>query len=106
MAEGELGARRHTSYLVNCASSHVACCISSYVNCVLTADCAMQCRSPVSQLQLGGYGLAFVGVCWYNYQKLQGMKAAASVAPPKEQEPLMANIKGPGGVATHHHGRT
>lgn len=26
------------------------------------------CRSPVTKTQLGGYGLAFCGVCYYNYK--------------------------------------
>jgi hypothetical protein len=34
------------------------------------------CRSPITSLQLGGYAVAFLGVCWYNYQKIQQMKAA------------------------------
>ncbi|PNH09408.1 putative sugar phosphate/phosphate translocator [Tetrabaena socialis] len=34
-------------------------------------------RSPVATLQLCGYGVAFAGVCWYNYQKLQGVRAPA-----------------------------
>jgi hypothetical protein len=28
-------------------------------------------RSPVTATQLWGYGLAFVGVCVYNYRKVQ-----------------------------------
>jgi len=28
-------------------------------------------RSPVTPTQLGGYGLAFLGVCVYNYRKVQ-----------------------------------
>eukprot|EP00891_Asterochloris_glomerata_P000641 jgi/Astpho2/641/Aster-04482 len=31
-------------------------------------------KSPVTSINLGGYGIAFGGVCWYNYRKLQGMK--------------------------------
>lgn len=29
----------------------------------------------VTSINLGGYLIAFGGVCWYNYQKLQSMKA-------------------------------
>lgn len=29
--------------------------------------------SPIAQLSLAGYALAFGGVCYYNYRKLQGM---------------------------------
>lgn len=32
-------------------------------------------QSPITALQLAGYGVAFVGVCWYNQQKM------ATVAP-------------------------
>ena len=37
-------------------------------------------RSPVTPTQLFGYGLAFLGVCWYNYRKVQAMKQAAAGA--------------------------
>lgn len=26
-------------------------------------------RAPISELQIAGYGVALVGVCWYHYQK-------------------------------------
>ena len=29
------------------------------------------CSSPVTTIQLLGYGVAFGGVCWYNYLKYQ-----------------------------------
>ena len=29
----------------------------------------------VTSVNLGGYLIAFGGVCWYNYKKLQAMKA-------------------------------
>ncbi len=32
----------------------------------------------MTSVQLGGYAVAFLGVCWYNYQKIQQMKAAHS----------------------------
>lgn len=35
----------------------------------------MMFKSPVAQIQLAGYFLAFLGVCWYNYQKIQAAKA-------------------------------
>ena len=35
-------------------------------------------HAEVTRVNLGGYLLAFGGVCWYNYQKLQGIK----VTPP------------------------
>ena len=31
-------------------------------------------HAEVTRINLGGYLLAFGGVCWYNYQKLQGIK--------------------------------
>ena len=51
----------------------------------------------VTAINLGGYLIAFLGVCWYNYKKLQGMKArqaaAASAAQAKgevsEENPLL-----------------
>ena len=37
----------------------------------------------MTSLNLQGYALAFLAVCWYNYQKLRGMQQApASVAAP------------------------
>ena len=32
-------------------------------------------HAKVSALNLGGYLVAFGGVCWYNYQKFQAMQA-------------------------------
>ncbi len=32
--------------------------------------------SPITSMQLVGYGLALVGVCWYNYSKIQAAQAA------------------------------
>ena len=34
----------------------------------------------VTAINLGGYLVAFLGVCWYNYKKLQGMKAKQAAA--------------------------
>lgn len=36
--------------------------------------------SPVSGLQLFGYGIAFAGVMYYNYQKIQAMKQSQTGA--------------------------
>ena len=36
--------------------------------------------SPVTPLNLGGYFIAFLAVCMYNYRKLQSMKKAAPVS--------------------------
>ena len=35
-------------------------------------------NSPVSQLNLGGYLIAFIAVLWYNYTKLRDIKRASS----------------------------
>ncbi|GFR41360.1 hypothetical protein Agub_g2043 [Astrephomene gubernaculifera] len=42
--------------------------------------------SPVTSLQLCGYGVAFLGVCWYNYQKLQGARQQPAPARPLDVE--------------------
>ncbi|GAB4819493.1 hypothetical protein N2152v2_006539 [Parachlorella kessleri] len=52
-------------------------------------------KSAVTQLNLFGYGIAFLAVCWYNFQKLQQMKASAAQQQPvpvKDEEavPLKA----------------
>ncbi|KAG7667588.1 hypothetical protein Ndes2526B_g03594 [Nannochloris sp. 'desiccata'] len=39
-------------------------------------------HSAVSSLNLFGYLIAFLAVCWYNYQKLQGMKGGGSPTRP------------------------
>ena len=42
-------------------------------------------HSKVTPLNLQGYGIAFAGVCWYNWTKLQGMKKAeGAVADPRK----------------------
>lgn len=41
-------------------------------------------RSPVTQTQLFGYGIAFVGVCVYNYKKVQAMKQAQTGKTPEK----------------------
>lgn len=52
-------------------------------------DNEMYCRSQVSAINLFGYLIAFLGVCWYNYKKLQAVSfysdfspAFASLIPP------------------------
>ena len=44
----------------------------------------------LSSIGLGGYGLAFSGVCWYNYTKIKAMKAKqeAQQQQPAEMESL------------------
>lgn len=37
-------------------------------------------RAPVTPLNLAGYSIAFGAVCWYNYSKLQSMKAQQSTS--------------------------
>ncbi|KAG2455118.1 hypothetical protein HYH02_000938 [Chlamydomonas schloesseri] len=49
-------------------------------------------KSPVGQLQLLGYGVAFLGVCWYNYQKLQSARPPVPTTksiPDLEKAPLL-----------------
>ncbi len=47
-------------------------------------------RSVVTRTQLGGYGLAFAGVMYYNYQKIQQMKqSATAVEKAPEKKPLL-----------------
>ena len=53
-------------------------------------------HSPITGIQLGGYGMAFLGVCWYNYLKSQ---PAAPVKKPEvddaAKEPLLdSNLQG------------
>jgi hypothetical protein len=52
----------------------------------------------VTSTQLAGYGLAFAGVCYYNYRKIQAMKLPSTAtlkAPEKgdkaEEEGLLNN---------------
>eukprot|EP00898_Chlorokybus_atmophyticus_P005223 jgi/Chlat1/5701/Chrsp38S00428 len=42
---------------------------------LLIALSSLLFAAPVSALNLAGYFLAFLAVCWYNYAKLQQMKA-------------------------------
>ncbi len=47
-------------------------------------------RSPVTRTQLFGYGLAFLGVMYYNYAKVEQMKASAAAAQKApEKQPLV-----------------
>lgn len=43
-------------------------------------------KSPVSPLNLFGYAIAFAAVCWYNLQKLAGIRAAIEEPKPIELE--------------------
>ena len=44
------------------------------------------CRSPVSPLNLGGYLIAFLAVCLYNYRKLTASLKGAKLAQPERQK--------------------
>jgi hypothetical protein len=71
-------------------------CISHHASGPPGSCDSRACRSPVTQTQLFGYSLAFLGVCVYNYRKVQSMKQAAvgaSKAPdkPGAQETLLAD---------------
>ena len=57
--------------------------------------------AQVTAINLGGYLVAFFGVCWYNYNKLQAMKAkqaaaASSAALAKEDTAEEASLLGGG----------
>ena len=43
--------------------------------------------APVTPLNLIGYTVAFFGVCWYNYSKMQNIKAKATVVSKDEEQP-------------------
>ena len=43
-------------------------------------------HSAVSKLNLFGYFIAFLAVCWYNYQKLQAARGPAVTAPATSEE--------------------
>lgn len=46
-------------------------------------------RSIVTGTQLMGYSLAFAGVCYYNYQKIVGMRLAASASTKAPEKALL-----------------
>ncbi|GLI60866.1 hypothetical protein VaNZ11_003083 [Volvox africanus] len=50
-------------------------------------------QTPVGSLQIFGYGIAFAGVCWYNYQKLQGAQSSPKQPAPSDPEnkPLLSD---------------
>lgn len=41
-------------------------------------------HSKVTPLNLQGYGIAFAGVCWYNWNKLKGLSETPAAGEPKE----------------------
>eukprot|EP00798_Chlamydomonas_sp_ICE-L_P001689 gene1689-33086_t len=56
--------------------------------------------TPVTGIQLAGYGLAFLGVCYYNYIKVTSMSQASAsqavkveAASDEEKGPLLVNAK-------------
>jgi hypothetical protein len=49
-------------------------------------------HSAVSGLNLFGYFIAFLAVCWYNYQKLQAAKAAAPPSSPSAAAAAAAGV--------------
>lgn len=61
-------------------------------------------RSPVTQVNLAGYLIAFLAVCWYNYQKLQKVKAKVLEDAKQElKEPEMEPLRKTSiaGTSTH-----
>ncbi|KAK2076286.1 hypothetical protein QBZ16_001218 [Prototheca wickerhamii] len=60
--------------------------------------------SPVTQVNLAGYLIAFLAVCWYNYQKLQKVKAKVLEDAKQElKEPEMEPLRKTSiaGTSTH-----
>lgn len=56
-------------------------------------------HSAVSPVNLGGYFIAFIAVCWYNYTKLQVAKQKAALKALEDEErtplvPIMQQMKG------------
>ncbi|CAL5221974.1 g4256 [Coccomyxa viridis] len=49
---------------------------------------ALMFQAQISGLSLGGYGVAFSGVCWYNYTKLQAMQAKQAQLAQQPTSPL------------------
>lgn len=47
---------------------------------MLPTPCCRCHRSIVTSTQLVGYGIAFLGVCYYNYKKVQAMAQASTGA--------------------------
>lgn len=60
-------------------------------------------KSPVSSMQLFGYGIAFLGVCWYNYQKAIANLSKPLAPPPADDEEKKALMSG--SANGHHQGR-
>lgn len=54
-------------------------------------------KSAVTSLNLFGYFIAFLAVCWYNYRKFQSMKEAASLSPVKSDQQLAESVPLKGG---------
>ena len=51
---------------------------------LLIALSSLLFHSKVTPLNLQGYGIAFAGVCWYNWTKLKGIKEVPTVVEPKK----------------------
>ena len=43
----------------------------------------IRCIVQLSPTGIGGYSLAMVGACWYNYRKLQALKGSAGLSRPR-----------------------
>lgn len=55
-------------------------------------------QSAISGLNLFGYFIAFLAVCWYNYQKLQAAKAAQASPAATNEERIPLKVMGPPSV--------
>lgn len=49
-------------------------------------------KAAVTSINLGGYLLAFLGVCWYNYTKLQSMKAKQASQAQQQKDAERADV--------------
>jgi len=54
--------------------------------------CPVRRRSPVTQINLMGYGVSFLAVGWYNYQKLQRLHKQAEQAKLEQQSQKEAGL--------------
>lgn len=61
------------------------------------AACAFARSSPVTRTQLMGYGIAFAGVMYYNYQKVEQMKQASAAAQKAPEKQPLVNPEEPKG---------
>lgn len=73
-----------SKHMVPALAPHTGCVDSQEATaCDVTSCPPTLTKAPVMQvtaINLGGYLIAFGGVCWFNYTKLQNMKAKQAAA--------------------------